>query len=343
MSEEACRTRSQKRAFEPDLTEDDVESKKMKMERGPSELPVDGDSRVMPEPSAGPAQGLLRTTEAMGTGSGEGLLGDGPVDMRTSHSDMKSEKRPPSPDVIVLSDSEQPSSPRVNGLTTVALKDTSTEALLKSSPEERERMIKQLKEELRLEEAKLVLLKKLRQSQIQKEATAQKPTASSGSTVTTPPPLVRGPQNIPAGKPSLQTSSTRIPGSIIPPPLVRGGQQVSAKLGPQASSQVVMPPLVRGAQVSQVCVLGQDQGPSHSVACQGWLVSVAFLMPYLPADSQHQTAFLHGATTPPPGPPCLSAQHADSGTEDHPAGTHPGRQCPQHQSARQYPSGEART
>lgn len=252
MSEEACRTRSQKRAFEPDLTEDDVESKKMKMERGPSELPVDGDSRVMPEPSAGPAQGLLRTTEAMGTGSGEGLLGDGPVDMRTSHSDMKSEKRPPSPDVIVLSDSEQPSSPRVNGLTTVALKDTSTEALLKSSPEERERMIKQLKEELRLEEAKLVLLKKLRQSQIQKEATAQKPTASSGSTVTTPPPLVRGPQNIPAGKPSLQTSSTRIPGSIIPPPLVRGGQQVSAKLGPQASSQVVMPPLVRGAQVSQI-------------------------------------------------------------------------------------------
>lgn len=35
-------------------------------------------------------------------------------------------------------------------------------------------MIRQLKEELRLEEAKLVLLKKLRQSQIQKEAVAQK-------------------------------------------------------------------------------------------------------------------------------------------------------------------------
>lgn len=39
----------------------------------------------------------------------------------------------------------------------------------KSSPAERERIIKQLKEELRLEEAKLVLLKKLRQSQIQKD------------------------------------------------------------------------------------------------------------------------------------------------------------------------------
>lgn len=85
MSEEACRTRSQKRALEPDLTEDDVENKKMKMERGPSELTVDGDSRLMPEPRAGSAQGLPRTTEAMGTGSDEGLLGDGPVDMRTSH------------------------------------------------------------------------------------------------------------------------------------------------------------------------------------------------------------------------------------------------------------------
>ncbi|XP_045407617.1 transcriptional repressor p66-alpha isoform X3 [Lemur catta] len=218
MTEEACRTRSQKRALEREPTEDNVESKKIKMEGGllALDLNTDGDMRVMPEPGAGPAQGLLRAAEAMGRG--EGLAGEGPVDMRTSHSDMKSERRPPSPDVIVLSDNEQPSSPRVNGLSTAALKETSTEALMKSSPEERERMIKQLKEELRLEEAKLVLLKKLRQSQIQKEATTQK------------------------------TSSTRMPGSVIPPPLVRGGQQVSSKLGPQASSQVVMPPLVRGAQ-----------------------------------------------------------------------------------------------
>lgn len=52
----------------------------------------------------------------------------------------------------------------------------------KSSPEERERIIKQLKEELRLQEAKLVLLKKLRQSQIQKESTVQK-VSSKGSKV----------------------------------------------------------------------------------------------------------------------------------------------------------------
>ncbi|XP_016066274.1 PREDICTED: transcriptional repressor p66-alpha isoform X3 [Miniopterus natalensis] len=249
MTEEACRTRSQKRALEQDPAEDDVESKKIKMERGllASDLNTDGDMGVMPEPG-GPVQGLLSGAEATAIGRGEEQAGDGPVDMRTSHSDMKSEKRAPSPDVIVLSDNEQPMSPRVNGLPKEALQETSTEDLMKSSPEERERMIKQLKEELRLEEAKLVLLKKLRQSQIQKETTAQKPTGSTGSTVTTPPPLVRGTQNIPSGKPSLQTSSTRMPGSVIPPPLVRGGQQVSSKLGPQASSQVVMPPLVRGAQ-----------------------------------------------------------------------------------------------
>ncbi|KAM9688499.1 transcriptional repressor p66-alpha isoform 4-T6 [Trichechus inunguis] len=168
--------------------------------------------------------------------------------MSNSRIDVKAERRAPSPDVIVLSDGEQPASPRVNGLMKVALTETSTEALMKSSPEERERMIKQLKEELRLEEAKLVLLKKLRQSQIQKETTAQKPPGSSASSVSTPPPLVRGTQNIPAGKPSLQASSARMPGSVIPPPLVRGGQQVSSKPGPQPNAQVVMPPLVRGAQ-----------------------------------------------------------------------------------------------
>lgn len=250
MTEEACRTRSQKRALEQDPAEDDVESKKIKMERGllASDLNTDGDMRVTPEPGGGPAQALLKGTEVTAMGRGEGPAGDGPVDMRTSHSDMTAERRVPSPDVIVLSDNEQPVSPRVNGLPKEALQETSTEALMKSSPEERERMIKQLKEELRLEEAKLVLLKKLRQSQIQKETTTQKPAGSAGSTVTTPPPLVRGTQNIPSGKPSLQTSSTRMAGSVIPPPLVRGGQQASSKLGPQASSQVVMPPLVRGAQ-----------------------------------------------------------------------------------------------
>ncbi|XP_055975341.1 transcriptional repressor p66-alpha isoform X2 [Sorex fumeus] len=248
MTEEACCTRSQKRPMDWGPAEDDAESKRVKMERS---LPpaVDGSAegsvRGTPEPGAGPTP-ALPTVERQGEGQA-----DEPVDMRTSSSDGRPERRAPSPDVIVLSDSEQPTSPRVNGLPKETV-DTSTEALMKSSPEEREQMIKQLKEELRIEEAKLVLLKKLRQSQIQKETPTQKPTGSSGSTVTTPPPLVRGTQNIPASKPSLQTSTARLPGSVIPPPLVRGGQQVASKLGAQASSQVVMPPLVRGAQIHNI-------------------------------------------------------------------------------------------
>ena len=87
MTEEACRTRSQKRALERDPAEDDVESKKIKMERGvlASDLNADGDTRVTPESGAGPAQGLLKGTEATATGRGEGQAGDGPVDMRTTH------------------------------------------------------------------------------------------------------------------------------------------------------------------------------------------------------------------------------------------------------------------
>lgn len=148
-----------------------------------------------------------------------------------------------------------------------------------------------------------------------------------------------------------------MPGSVIPPPLVRGGQQMSSKLGPQASSQVVMPPLVRGAQVSRGAPLGQEYGqatpssglphinnpfqfsaptfPSSSLHCP------SLSCPHPTANPQHQTTFQHGATSTPPGPPGVCAQCANPGTEDHPARPYPCCQCPQHQSARQYPTGES--
>lgn len=88
-----------------------------------------------------------------------------------------------------------------------------------------------------------------------------------------------------------------MPGSIIPPPLVRGGQQVSAKLGPQASSQVVMPPLVRGAQVSRCVCVRVGPGVHPSVVCQDWLISVAFLSP---VSQQIHNVRQHPSTGPPP-------------------------------------------
>ncbi|GAA6234836.1 transcriptional repressor p66-alpha-like isoform X1 [Lates japonicus] len=185
------------------------------------------------------SSGMLAAGEVKATIKVEVQTGEQPVDMSTSKGSIKREKRPPSPeddDVIILSDNDSPSPP-MNGLS--HFKELDTDLLMKSSPAERERIIKQLKEELRLEEAKLVLLKKLRQSQIQRD-TLQKPSGLSGSSA--PPPLIRG--TIASNKGSQQILTGRSSGTVIPPPLVRGGQQVSSKHG----SQIIMPPLVRGAQ-----------------------------------------------------------------------------------------------
>ncbi|XP_024114856.1 GATA zinc finger domain containing 2Ab isoform X2 [Oryzias melastigma] len=264
MSEEAVRqTRSQKRALERDhaAVVGDMDSKRVKLEKSdtaiiPLALVGSGAEDVrLKNDHAKVAASILKTGEVKATIKVEVQTGDEPVDMSTSKSDIKTEQQPSSPDdVIVLSDNE-PSSPVMNGH---CFTKADTEKLKKSSPEEREIIIKQLKEELRLQEAKLVLLKKLRQSQIQKESTVQK---ASGS-VATPPPLVRG--TVTSSKGSLQVTG-RSSGTVIPPPLVRGGQHVHSKHG----SQIVMPPLVRGAQPiavtpQQIASLRQQQQHSGS-------------------------------------------------------------------------------
>ncbi|CAN9502874.1 unnamed protein product [Ophioblennius macclurei] len=192
---------------------------------------------------------MMAAGEVKATIKLEVQTGEQPVDMSTSKSSIKREKRPPSPeddddDVIILSDNDSPS-PAMNGLS--HFKELDTDLLMRSSPAQRERIIKQLKEELRLEEAKLVLLKKLRQSQIQRDG-VQKPSGLSGSSA--PPPLIRG--TISSNKSSQQILGGRTSGTVVPPPLVRGGQ-----LSSKHASQIIMPPLVRGAQ--QIQSLRQQQ------------------------------------------------------------------------------------
>uniref|UniRef100_A0A3B3YNQ5 Transcriptional repressor p66 coiled-coil MBD2-interaction domain-containing protein n=1 Tax=Poecilia mexicana TaxID=48701 RepID=A0A3B3YNQ5_9TELE len=224
-------------------------------DRARMEPTTDQKSRLRPtEPKA--AGGILAAGEVKATIKVE-VQTEQPVDMSTTKG-IKREKRPPSPeddDVIILSDNDSPSPP-MNGLS--HFKELDTDLLMKSSPAERERIIKQLKEELRLEEAKLVLLKKLRQSQIQRD-TLQKPSGLSGSSA--PPPLIRG--TITSNKGSQQILTGRSSGTVIPPPLVRGGQQVSSKHG----SQIIMPPLVRGAQ--QIHALRQQQQQQQLAATGG--------------------------------------------------------------------------
>uniref|UniRef100_A0A4W5K0W6 GATA zinc finger domain containing 2Ab n=1 Tax=Hucho hucho TaxID=62062 RepID=A0A4W5K0W6_9TELE len=282
MSEEAVRqTRSQKRALERDVVAPgspggELDIKKVKLENcdlspaadGPIVVVAVGGGDVVKTEQAAKVASMsnLKTDEVKATIKVEVQTGDGPVDMSTAKSDLKKERQPLSPnnDVIVLSDNE-PSSPVMNGLN--HFRKTDTDLLMKSSPDEREFIIKQLMEELRLQEAKLVLLKKLRQSQTQKESTVQKPTSGS---VATPPPLVRG--SMTSGKGALQVSSVRSCSlsTVIPPPLVRGGQHVPSK----QNSQTTMPPLVRGAQVTytlpiavspqQIASLRQQQQQQHS-------------------------------------------------------------------------------
>ncbi|XP_074507124.1 transcriptional repressor p66-alpha isoform X9 [Sebastes fasciatus] len=206
------------------------------------------------------SSGMMAAGEVKATIKVEVQTGEQPVDMSTSRGSIKREKRPPSSeddDVIILSDNDSPS-PQMNGLS--HFKELDTDLLMKSSPAERERIIKQLKEELRLEEAKLVLLKKLRQSQIQKD-TLQKSSGLSGSSA--PPPLIRG--TITSNKGSQQILTGRCSGTVIPPPLVRGGQLVSSKHG----SQIIMPPLVRGAQQIQALRQQQQQQQQQQLAASG--------------------------------------------------------------------------
>ncbi|KAI2650402.1 Transcriptional repressor p66-alpha [Labeo rohita] len=249
MSEDAVRqTRSQKRALERDAPSSEADLKRVKLEKG--ELgAVDGlktkseqANKVANILRSGEVKATIKETQVL---SGEMccfflsiyLCFQSVYLTLLSHlvcclNDIKKERPPTPDDVIVLSDNE-PSSPCMNGVG-YSFKKADTEMLMKSSPAEREHIIKQLQEELRLQEAKLVLLKKLRQSQTQKDV--------------------------------VQKVSNRNSGTVIPPPLVRGGAQVS-KHG--SHNTVVMPPLVRGSQPiavtpQQIASLRQQQQHSGS-------------------------------------------------------------------------------
>uniref|UniRef100_A0A4W5MA79 GATA zinc finger domain containing 2B n=1 Tax=Hucho hucho TaxID=62062 RepID=A0A4W5MA79_9TELE len=105
--------------------------------------------------------------------NGKENMVDEPVDFSARRGDVDRERHTPSPDVIILSDNEA-SSPRGMPHPGERLHQANLEIFKGKNGEERQHMIKALREELRLEEARLVLLKKLRQSQIQKENVVQK-------------------------------------------------------------------------------------------------------------------------------------------------------------------------
>uniref|UniRef100_A0A8C5QP34 GATA zinc finger domain containing 2B n=1 Tax=Leptobrachium leishanense TaxID=445787 RepID=A0A8C5QP34_9ANUR len=119
---------------------------------------------------------------------GKENINDEPVDMSSRRSDQDRGGLTPSPDIIVLSDNEA-SSPKSGPRIEDRLKTANTELFKGKTLEERQQFIKQLRDELRLEEARLVLLKKLRQSQLQKENVLQKnPVVQNAATIVQPSP-----------------------------------------------------------------------------------------------------------------------------------------------------------
>jgi hypothetical protein len=102
------------------------------------------------------------------------------------------------------------------------MRSSSVQELSPAELAERERGLRKLREELRNEEMKLVLLKKLRQSQQMKENIAvvspsQQPTSQVPPPGKLPPP----PQQQPP-PPLVRTNHTKQPIPNIIPPLLRG-------------------------------------------------------------------------------------------------------------------------
>ncbi|XP_041430534.1 transcriptional repressor p66-beta isoform X3 [Xenopus laevis] len=132
-----------------------------------------------------------------------------PVDMSSRRSEQDRGGLTPSPDIIVLSDNEA-SSPRSASRLEERIKVANLDMFKGKNMEERQKLIKELRDELRLEEARLVLLKKLRQSQLQKENVLQKSHSVIRTANSVHPHMLLS-QRVIAPNPS------QMPGQCVPP------------------------------------------------------------------------------------------------------------------------------
>ncbi|KAJ8273728.1 hypothetical protein GJAV_G00104850 [Gymnothorax javanicus] len=161
---------------------------------GPQGLAVGGGAVGYEEKVNGSLRGVAGTHAGAGR-NGKENMGDEPVDMSARRGEVERERRTPSPDVIILSDNEA-SSPRAPPPAEDRLRSANLEMFKGKTGEERQQVIKALREELRLEEARLVLLKKLRQSQIQKENVVQKVPVVQNAGSSVQPAALHGSQGL---------------------------------------------------------------------------------------------------------------------------------------------------
>nr|XP_033492754.1 transcriptional repressor p66-beta [Epinephelus lanceolatus]XP_033492755.1 transcriptional repressor p66-beta [Epinephelus lanceolatus] len=213
---------------------------------------------------------------------------DEPVDMSSGRRcDADHDRRTPSPDVIILSDNEA-SSPRTTPRPEERLHQANLDMFKGKTGEERQQMIKALREELRLEEARLVLLKKLRQSQMQKENVVQKvPVVQNAASSVQPPPMHSSPglgklpvrpglhnpepQNLRTAQGHTvirSAANANLPPMLMsqrviaPNPAQLQGQRISSKPGMSRSSSSSLANAVSYQQASQQVAASQRSGSS---------------------------------------------------------------------------------
>ncbi|XP_026867863.2 transcriptional repressor p66-beta [Electrophorus electricus] len=165
---------------------------------------------------------------------------DEPVDMSSKRS-VEREKRTPSPDVIILSDNEA-SSPRSSPHPEERPHRPNLDMFKGKTGEERQQVIKALREELRLEEARLVLLKKLRQSQMQKENVVQKVPVVQNAPSSVQPSPIHSSQSLSKlpTRPAMHTSEPQNLRTAQGHTVIRSA--ASASLPPMMMSQRVIAP-----------------------------------------------------------------------------------------------------
>ncbi|XP_034560556.1 transcriptional repressor p66-beta isoform X2 [Notolabrus celidotus] len=203
--------------------------------------------------------------------NGKENMMDEPVDMSAGRRcDTDHDRRTPSPDVIILSDNEA-SSPRTTPRPEERLHQANLDMFKGKTGEERQQMIKALREELRLEEARLVLLKKLRQSQMQKENVVQKvPVVQNAASSVQPPPLhsSSGLGKLPV-RPGLHNPEPQNLRTAQGHTVIRSA--ANANLPPMLMSQRVIAPnpaQLQGQRMSSKSVMSRSSSMANAVSYQ---------------------------------------------------------------------------
>ncbi|NXU79971.1 P66B protein, partial [Oreotrochilus melanogaster] len=282
----------------------------------PHELPVKQDGVKVYEEKL---NGSLRPHGEGRTAGrpGKENINDEPVDMSARRSDQDRGRLTPSPDIIVLSDNEA-SSPRSSSRMEERLKAANLEMFKGKSIEERQQLIKQLRDELRLEEARLVLLKKLRQSQLQKENVVQKtPVVQNAASIVQPSPAHVGQQGLsklpsrpgaqgvePQNLRTLQGHSVIRSATNTTLPHMLMSQRVIAPNPAQLQGQRVPPKpgLIRTTTPSMNPAINYQPQSSSSVPCQRTSSSAI----YMNLASHIQPGTVNRVSSPLPSPSALN-------------------------------------